>query len=488
MNSPRTKHAAVSLLALVLVAAVLILAACGTHTAESAKWHCPMHPTYISDKAGDCPICGMRLVPIKNERPPDNVDETGKHSEVESNDPSLINSGATPGERKILFYRNPMDPKITSAEPAKDSMGMDFVPVFAEEVTADASKVDGYASIDVSNEALQVAGVKSVAATIETIGRTARTIGTVLPAETEIRHIHTKFSGWIEKLYVNSTGQSVRRGQRLLSIYSQELLASQEEYLRARATADRFSQSSIAEVRRGGEDLVRAARRRLELFDVPEDFLRTIEATGTPVRAVPILSPISGFVTMKDSYEGQQVDPSMDLFTITDLSRVWIEAEFYQYEVQDVTVGQLAHLTSPYDATLSLDGRISYIYPYLDPESRTLRVRFEFSNSDLKLKPAMFVNVEMQLQASAGVVIPDSAVIDTGTRQIVFVDLGGGRFEPREVTIAARGDGKARLTHGLSVNERVVTKANFLLDSESRLRAAIAESTIKSNPRPRGGQ
>jgi multidrug efflux pump subunit AcrA (membrane-fusion protein) len=489
MASLRKKATTGAVLALFLIAVTGFLVACGDHKDEVGKWHCPMHPTYVSDRPGDCPICGMRLVPIgKDKTALKEADHTAQHATAEPKDAGAAKPAPLEGERKILYYRSPMDVKVTSPTPAKDSMGMDFVPVYADEVSSGASKVIGYAPIEISTEALQVAGVQSAPATLETLGRTVRTVGSVMPAESEVRHIHTKISGWVEKLYVNSTGQPVRRGQPVLSIYSQELLASQEEYLRARASGERFSQSSIPEVRNGGEDLVRAARRRLELFDVPEEFLKALEETGKPVRTVPILAPISGFVTMKDTFEGQQVDPGMDLFTIADLSRVWIEAELYQYEVPDVSVGQPAQLTSPYDSGLSLEGRIAYIYPYLNPESRTLRVRFEFANPGFKLKPAMFVNVEMQLQASEGVVIPDSAVIDTGTRQIVFVDHGGGKFEPREVKVAARGEGKARLTSGLESGERVVTKANFLLDSESRLRAAIAGATGVGEHQHGGGQ
>ena len=428
MNGRRGKGLVVLTLLVVLpLAAALVFAGCsgaGGHGGE--KWQCPMHPTYVSDKPGDCPICGMKLVPVKDDQTPKRAlgGESGRAEGGES--------GRAEGE------------------------------------------VEGRAPIEVSAAALEAAGVRTATATLETIGREVRTVGTVVPAEPEVRHIHVRISGWVEKLYVDSTGQFVRRGQTVLTIYSPELLATQEEYLRALASAKRFAASAIPEVREGGAELARAARRRLELLDVPESFVERLERTGTTSRSVPIAAPISGCVTMKDVYEGQRIDPAMDLFTVSDLSKVWVEADFYQSEAPDVRVGLTAVVSSPYDPTLSLKGRIAYVYPFLDRETRTLRARFEFPNPGLRLKPEMFVDVAAQLEPAAGIVVPDSAVVDTGARRLVFVDRGGGRFEPRRVTVAARADGKARIASGLAAGERVVVKANFLLDSESRLRAALA--------------
>lgn len=428
MNGRRGKGLVVLTLLVVLpLAAALVFAGCsgaGGHGGE--KWQCPMHPTYVSDKPGDCPICGMKLVPVKDDQTPKRAlgGESGRAEGGES--------GRAEGE------------------------------------------VEGRAPIEVSAAALEAAGVRTATATLETIGREVRTVGTVVPAEPEVRHIHVRISGWVEKLYVDSTGQFVRRGQTVLTIYSPELLATQEEYLRALASAKRFAASAIPEVREGGAELARAARRRLELLDVPESFVERLERTGTTSRSVPIAAPISGYVTMKDVYEGQRIDPATDLFTVSDLSKVWVEADFYQSEAPDVRVGLTAVVSSPYDPTLSLKGRIAYVYPFLDRETRTLRARFEFPNPGLRLKPEMFVDVAAQLEPAAGIVVPDSAVVDTGARRLVFVDRGGGRFEPRRVTVAARADGKARIASGLAAGERVVVKANFLLDSESRLRAALA--------------
>jgi multidrug efflux pump subunit AcrA (membrane-fusion protein) len=278
---------------------------------------------------------------------------------------------------------------------------------------------------------------------------------------------------------VDFTGQAVRKGMPLLTIYSQELLASQEEYLQARQAATQFQGSSLPEVRKGGDDLVRAARRRLELFDVPKGFIEQLERTGKPRRAVPLMAPSSGVVTAKQIFEGQQVEPNMELFTVTDLSHVWIVADLYENEASQVRVGDDAVLTLTSDPRARLTGRVKYVFPYLNPETRTLKVRFEFGNADGALKPGMYANVQLALQTADGVVVPDAAVMDTGLRQVVFVAGANGMFEPRAVKVGIRTEGRAQILEGLKEGERVVVAANFLLDSESRLRSALA---------PAGGQ
>jgi multidrug efflux pump subunit AcrA (membrane-fusion protein) len=376
-----------------------------------------------------------------------------------------------------------MNPTVTSPAPMKDSMGMDYVPVYAEE-SGTGGGVEGLASVVVSPEGIRLAGIQTAPCVREVMSRTIRAEGIVMPDETLIRHVHTKISGWIEKLHINFTGQQVRRGDPVLTIYSPELLSTQEEYLQARANAARFARSEIPEVRKGAQELVEASRRRLELFDVPEEFIKGIEKIGTPQRTVTFPSPVSGFVTAKQIFEGQAVEPGMELFTITDLSTVWIEANLYEYEARLVKVGQEAVLTLPYDPTLRLSGRITYIYPYLTPETRTLKIRLQFANPNLTLKPGMYGNVELVLDAGASLVVPDSAILDTGQRQIAFVERSAGKFEPREVKVGIRGGGKAQVLSGISEGERVVVEANFLLDSESQLRSAIGAVTGEKKQTP----
>ncbi|MBU2620804.1 MAG: efflux RND transporter periplasmic adaptor subunit [Proteobacteria bacterium] len=455
----------------------------------AVQYQCPMHPTYISDKPGSCPICGMDLVPIEKSK----SESSGKTAETSPStkqaaepDKYIAEKTAEPEknkieqplsrERKILFYRNPMDPSISSHVPAKDEMGMDYVPVYSDEISPPDKGVKGLATVTIDEKGIRLAGIQVAEATKQRLEGDIRAVGLVKPDETRVRHVHTKNSGWIEKLNVNTTGQLVRAGEPLLTIYSPQLLGSQEEFLRARENAMRFANSSIPEVQKGGEDLLRAARKRLELFDVPESLIKEIERTGLPKRTVTLLAPVSGFVTAKGVYEGQQVEPGMELFTITDLSKVWIEADFYEFEAHLIRLGQKAVFTFPYDPKAQKTGRISYIYPYLDPQSRTLRARFEFQNSDYLLKPEMYVNVSMKIETSDSVVVPDSSVMNTGLRQIVFVGIGEDRFEPREVKVGYRSGGLIQIISGVGAGEKVVVRANFLLDSESRVRAAIMQA------------
>ena len=546
----------------VALAAALLVTACGGAARPGVRYHCPMHPTFVSDKPGECPICGMRLVPMEGKAAPTTVPayHCPMHPEVTSAGPGrcslcgmrLVPAGTsgdfpkehktytcpmhpefvtddpdercpkcgmqvvetgvrrqdsemtsqggpvhgspstvpapdgvpttdygprtTGGGRSVLFYRNPMNPSVTSPVPMKDEMGMDYVPVYADEAAEPArSGVPGLASLDLTEGAIRLAGVQTAPAVEGRVAHSIRTVGTVTADETRIQHFHTRVTGWVEALYVNFTGQFVKQGQPVISIYSPELLASQEEFLRAREAAARFATSDIPEVRKGGEELVAAARRRLRLFEVPDEFVAELERSGRPQRAVTLVAHASGYVTSKGIFHGQQVDPSMmDLFTITDLSHVWIDAEFYESEAGLLRVGQQARLTLPYDPAARLTGRIAYVYPTLNPETRTVRVRFDFANGEMKLKPGMFADVELETGGAVGVVIPESAVIDTGERQIVFVGTGGGRFEPRQVRVGVRSEGRALVLSGVAAGEQVVVKANFLLDSESQLRSALA--------------
>jgi RND family efflux transporter MFP subunit len=341
-------------------------------------------------------------------------------------------------------------------------------------VGATGSGVSGHAPIEVSPEGMRLAGVQTAVAEQGNIERTIRAAGVVRADERRIRHVHTKVAGWIEKLYADFTGEAVHKGRPILTIYSQELLASQQEYLRAREGAQKLQGSSVVGARQGADAMLAAARERLELFDVPPEFIAALDHTGAPQRTVTLLAPASGIVTAKQIVEGQQIEPGMELFSISDLSRVWIEADVYESEASAIHVGQDARLALPSDPGAPLTGKVKYIYPYLSPDTRTLKVRFDFANPGLKLKLDMFVNVDLTVQTDEGVIVPDSAIMDTGVRQIAFANPTNGRFEPRLVKVGIRADGKAQILDGIKPGERVATKANFLLDSESRLRAAIS--------------
>ncbi len=437
-----------------------------------AKYTCGMHPFIISDKPGKCPICGMTLTKIE---------DAGQSAAAGS---AVAQGPSGKGERKILFYRNPMNPGVTSPVPAKDEMGMDYVPVYEDEVGNGGGAVAGYSTVKVGAESLRLSGVQTASAVREKISRSVRAVGNVVPDETRVRRVQTKIEGWIEKLHVNFTGQAVVKGQPLLDIYSPDLVAGQREYLLALEMQNRMKENPYPEERKMAADLVQSSRRRLELFDVPQGFIAELERTKEPRRTVTLNAPVSGYVTVKEVFEGTRVMPGMELFTVTDLSRVWIDADLYEYEARAVRPGQQASLAPAYESGLRLKGRVAYVYPTLSLESRTLKVRFEFPNPGLRLKPQMYADVFLELDSATGVVIPDSALIETGLRQIVFVDLGGGSLEPREVQVGVRGDGKAQILSGVKEGERVAVRANFLLDSESRLKAALSGMTGGGSPPP----
>jgi RND family efflux transporter MFP subunit len=413
--------------------------------------------------------------------------------------------GGKSGDPKILFYRNPMDPTITSPVPAKDYMGMDYIPVyaegtvpktktpgqeaedfFAEETGTSPKTVRGLAPITLSEEAIRVAGVITTPAVREHFHSTIRTVGRVIPDETRVRSVQTKIDGWVEKLFINFTGQPVKAGDPILSLYSPMLVSSQEEFLQAKQTAAQLMASGDPAIKKSGELLLKAARRRLELFGVPETFIDSLLSSRKTQRAVPIFAPVSGLVTVKDVVEGQRVAPGMALFTVADLSIIWVEAEFYEYEAGSLKIGQAAELTTPFDPALSRKGGISFIYPFLNTESRTLTARLEFENETLALKPGMFVDIDLLLDLGESVVIPDSAVMDSGTRKVVFVQTGSGGFSPREIRTGAISRGKAQVLSGVDAGENVVIGANFLLDSESRL-SAIVEAAMQKNAASTGG-
>ena len=454
----------------------------GDNAAKTAdKYTCGMHPFIITDKPGNCPICGMTLTKIEGSAAP-GVAAGAKAA------PAGQPSG---GARKILFYRNPMNPNVTSQSPAKDQMGMDFVPVYEDEAGGsgvDVNLPEGYATVQVGVERVRLAGIQSATAVRETISHPVRAVGIVVPDETRVRRVQAKIEGWIEKLHTNFTGQLVTKGEPLLEIYSPDLVATQREYLLARAGVDRMKESPYEDARQMSSGLAQAARTRLNLFDVPESFIEELERTGKVQRTVTLNAPVSGYVTGKEIFEGTRVMPGMDLLTVTDLSRVWIDADLYEYEAQSVRVGQAALLDTVADPGTRMKGRVAFIYPTFSPETRTLKVRFEFPNPGLRLKPQMYANVLLDLHSVTGVVIPDSALIETGVRVIAFVDAGNGSFEPREVKVGVRGNGKAQILSGVKAGEKVAVGANFLLDSESKLRAALTKMTggasAPSQPQP----
>ena len=373
--------------------------------------------------------------------------------------------GGAPPEEPAIWYC-PMHPEITSDEPGSCPIcHMDLVRRQPGDGRS-AAAVPGVAG------AVPVRGAATVAVAYERALRTVRTVGRVVADERRTTRVETRYSGWIVGLDADFTGAPVRRGQRLATIDSPELYGAQREYLAARRAARRLANSSLPEVRSGADELVRAARRRLELLELPAGFVDRLEESGEVSRTLEIAAPQSGFLEAKEVVLGQRVEAGMELFTLRDLSRIWIEADVYEGDAASARVGQQAEITSPFDPELRLEARATYLDPELDLEARTLRVRFEVANPVLALRPGMFVDVEIALGELAGPAVPDAAVVATGERTLVFVEEPSGRYSPREVRLAGRQGGRAWIAEGLVAGERVAAEPAFLLDSESRLREA----------------
>ena len=320
----------------------------------------------------------------------------------------------------------------------------------------------------------QLAGVRTGIVEVKDLEATVRAVGIVDYDERKLARIHTKIEGWIEEIFVDFTGKSVKKGDPLFSVYSPELVATQEEYLLALKAKQYLAGSPVPEVAKSGHSLLEAAKRRLLLWDITEEQIQELEQTGKPKKSLTLYSPINGIVVKKEAYKGVFIKPEMEAYAIADLSTVWVQADIYEYELPLIREGQEATVSLSYNPGQVFKGKVAYIDPYLKDKTRTIRVRFEFPNTpDWKLKPGMFSNVEVKIRLGKKLAVPEEAILDSGTRQIVFVDKGDGMFEPREVKLGTKVDSYYEVLAGVSQGEKVVTSANFLIDSESRLKAAM---------------
>ncbi len=374
---------------------------------QGQKFICPMHPQILTDHKGECPICGMDLVPAG-----------------------------------------------TSATPA-----------------AAAAGVPGLVPVELSADRIQLMGMRTSVATQEKFGTSVRAVGFVTPTEDGLVSINIRYSGWVDSLQVVQTGQLVQKGDVLVTLYSPEILNAQTVFLNTIKWSDKRPQGGNAPA--VTTDYEREPRLRLELIGVAPQDVDAIIASGQPLKTMPVRAPSRGYVARKNVLKGYFVQAGTEMFQLADLSTVWVLLDVQESDLARVRVGQKATFSSSSMPGKKYSGRVSFIYPALNTGSRTLQARVELQNPRLELRPGMFGDVALETSADDAVVIPAEALVDTGEHRYVFVDRGSGRFEPRAVKTGASGEGKVVILEGLAAGERVVTKANFLLDSESRLRAAV---------------
>ena len=324
----------------------------------------------------------------------------------------------------------------------------------------------------VSPEKQQMIGVKTEPATIRDLTHTIRTVGQVEVDERRLTHMHTKLEGWVQELYVKFTGEKVQKGQKLFEIYSPELVSTQEEYLLALKAVRSLGDSEFPEVAQNARSLLEVTRQRFSLWDITPDHIRDLEKTGKVLRTLPLHAPSSGYVMHMAVREGMHVTPAMELYALADLSTVWVLADVYEYEIPLVELGQQATMTLSYFPGQIFNGKVTYVYPTLETKTRTVKVRFELPNPQWALKPGMFANIDLQIPRGKRLVVPNTAVLDSGTEQLVFIDQGQGMFEPRKVTVGVRTRDTYEILEGIQAGELVVTRGNFLVDSESNLKAA----------------
>ncbi len=391
---------------------------------EIEYWTCTMHPSVKMKEPGKCPICAMDLVPVRKQ-----------------------SGGAGEG-------------RTTESAPAVPEKSL---------FTVDPRRQ-------------QMIGVRTDAVATRRLDRTISTIGRVSLDERRITHVHTKFSGWINKVFVDYTWQHVRKGEPLFTIYSPELVSTQEEYLLAVKAQSSLGDHAIQEVSGGAHSLLKAARRRLLLWDISEDQIEKLARTGEVRQDLVVHSPAEGHITHRNAFENMRVEPGTEIYTIADHSSVWVHVEIYENDISLVRLRQHASMTVESYPGRQFFGKVTYIEPHVMEQTRTMRARLEFPNADLTLKPGMYAEVKLKVPSRTVVAVPESAVLRTGERDIVFVDHGDGRMELRQVQLGGRAGDYYAVLKGLKVGEEIVVAGNFLIDAESKVQGAIAN--WEGDPQP----
>ena len=377
-----------------------------------------------------------------------------------------------PKKKDVLFYRNPMNPAITSPVMMQDDMGMDYIPVYADGGASD----EPAGTVTIDPVTVQNIGVRTALAETRSLSRTLNGLGRVDFNEERLARLHPKTSGWIEELKIDETGKRVNKDTILLGIYSPELVAAQQEYLVALNNWEAVRNSASAQMKRSSKTILDSALERLQLFDVAEHQIKELKQSRKTKKQLHIHSPFEGRIMHIGAREGQYVTPKDEIYLIADLSRIWVNVDVFEDELSWLKVGDSAEMRVRAEPGRTYEGKITFIHPVLNPKSRTVQVRLEFDNADLSLKPGMFANVTLYVDPQSGaVVVPTEAIIRSGSREQVFVVREPGKFEPREVTLGVSAQGLTQILTGVDAGEEVVTSSQFLIDSESKLREATAK-------------
>jgi RND family efflux transporter MFP subunit len=467
------RWALVAMMALAAVGAWVYYADLVPRSAKSAvQYRCPMHPSVITDYPSSCPICGMDLVPVGTASPAKTGGPAagqGEQAGRPAATPAPAGAGAPAAQGK---YWCPMHPEVHGDDPnavCEKCGGMRLVPRGAAPPAA-AQGVPGLVPVDLTPERVQLIGMQTTPVTRQRLAAHIRTVGAVTARENALVVVATRFGGWIENTLVD-TGTRVRKGDVLATAYSPEVLTAIASFV----TASKWTQENSPAGATGApsSSFERDARARLELIGMARQDIDEVARTREPQRSVNIRSPIGGFVAKKSAVNGIYVTPGTELFELADLSTVWVTADLYEYEAARVRVGQKATVQVPTWPGESFHSRVQFIYPTFNTATRTLPVRIELRNAGLRLRPGMYAQVELEVDPVDALVVPVEAVVDTGDFQYLFVVRDAGRFEPRRVKLGVRTGDRVQLLEGVSEGEAVVTTGNFLVDSESRLRAAI---------------
>jgi RND family efflux transporter MFP subunit len=435
-------------------------------------WYDAMNPQHHYNQPGKAPD-GMDLVPQDAKPTAIPTDQKADAPAADTN--KMAGMPAKDSERKILYWYDPMHPAYTSDKPGiAPDCGMALVPKYADD-QAMARMPSG--TITISPEKQVLAGVRTAIVERKPLVRDIRTTAQIVADETRIAHVHVKVAGYVDKVYVDFVGQLVKKGQPLFTLYSPDLVSTQEEYLIAKRGNATLGSAPFQEIADGSQSLLQSARERLKLWDISDDQIKELDATGKVSKDLTFYSPITGFVTDRKVFPQTSVTPDTELYTVSDLSTVWADVDIYEYEVPFVHLGQRVTLTLSYSPGKTYTGNISYVYPTVDPQTRTVKVRVQLPNPGFFLKPQMFADAQVRVDYGTKILVPEEAVLDSGTEQHVFVVHQGGVFEPRKVTVGPVVDNNAVILSGLKPGETIVVSGNFLIDSESGLKDAMSGMT-----------